>query len=569
MRTLRTFLSKHSLWVGFLAAFLPLLLLIALQSRWLMELRESSRDAQQTVINNYLEAVTSRTEGFYTRVAERALNLPPSLFSQGKLNKAGHFFKKRDIVGARRLFVYNLAPGQERELLVFAPGQPWPLEEVSREMQNAVWVACAPFWALAKKQTPLDSVTLASDERDPAYRTILLPISDEWSRLVGVAGMIIDEDYFRDKLLSSIIEDSTHCFFSGADLQNVLVTVRDGSGEKVISPEDGLGQQDEVRRGFSFVFTDYQVAIRSRHRTAEQWASANFELNITLSILVAVLLLGGIILALRTALREIKLSQMKTDFVSNVSHELRTPLASIRVFGEFLRLGRTRTPEKVREYGEFIEMESRRLTRLINNILDFSRIESGRKDYNRETIDLREVMDDTLRCFDVRLRKNGFTVIYDEPQTLIPSARVDRDAITQALANLIDNAVKYSGDSREIVVGLGMRDDQAQIWVQDFGIGISRQEREHIFDRFHRVGSSLKHDVKGFGLGLSIVAHIVEAHGGTVTVSSKPEKGSTFTINLPLCGTAGAAGGAPVEEQGERIPTPGESKEEESQEESG
>jgi signal transduction histidine kinase len=227
-----------------------------------------------------------------------------------------------------------------------------------------------------------------------------------------------------------------------------------------------------------------------------------------------------------------KLSQMKSDFVSNVSHELRTPLASIRVFAEFLRLGRVREREKVSEYGEYIETESRRLTQLINNILDFSRIESGRKTYQFERANAQDLVLDSLKTFEVQLAQHGFRVVFEAPERPLPPVIIDADAISRAFLNLLDNAMKYSGDSREIKVRLSKRDEYVTISVTDHGIGISREERDKIFEKFYRVSTGLVHDVKGSGLGLSIVRHIVEAHRGLLTLNSRPGAGSTFTIYL-------------------------------------
>jgi signal transduction histidine kinase len=263
-------------------------------------------------------------------------------------------------------------------------------------------------------------------------------------------------------------------------------------------------------------------------------------LNMTLSAVLAVVLLGGVVLALRTASREMRLSAMKSDFVSNVSHELRTPLASIRVFGEFLRLGRVHREQKVREYGEYIETESRRLTQLINNILDFSKIESGAKTYDFEPSDVQDVVADTLRTLDLSLKHKGFALTFSTPAEPVPMLAVDPDALAQAVANLVDNAVKYSDGSKEVGVAVRRSRDDLVIAVQDHGIGISPDEQQKIFERFHRVSTGLIHDVKGSGLGLSIVSHIVKAHGGTVTVDSEPGKGSIFSIRLPLRSRAGS-----------------------------
>jgi signal transduction histidine kinase len=268
--------------------------------------------------------------------------------------------------------------------------------------------------------------------------------------------------------------------------------------------------------------------------TPEQLGRVSFAFNIGLSLLAAGLLTGGLVLALRAAAREMKLSRMKSEFVSNVSHELRTPLASIRVFAEFLRRGRAKTPEKVLEYGDYIETESRRLTRLVDNILDFAKIESGGKSYRFENADVGEVLSTTLETFEVRLKHDGFAIDYRGPQEPLPPVRIDADALGQAFHNLLDNAVSYSGESRWIGVRLERRGSEIVVSVEDRGRGISADEQRKIFDRFHRASTGLVHDVRGSGLGLSIVRHVVEAHGGRVTLDSEPGRGSTFSIHLPF-----------------------------------
>jgi signal transduction histidine kinase len=213
---------------------------------------------------------------------------------------------------------------------------------------------------------------------------------------------------------------------------------------------------------------------------------------------------------------------------------LRTPLASIRVFGEYMRLGRVTRHEKIVEYGEYIEAESRRLTQLINNILDFSRIESSEKQYKFCETDIVDLVRETVAEFLVPLRDSGVMIAFRPPLAAVPVLSVDRDAIGQALVNLLDNAVKFSGDRKEIEVAIVPSVTTVAVSIRDHGIGIAASEQKKIFEKFYRAGSALVHDVRGSGLGLSIVSHVVEAHGGRVDVMSELGEGSTFTIVLPL-----------------------------------
>jgi signal transduction histidine kinase len=249
-----------------------------------------------------------------------------------------------------------------------------------------------------------------------------------------------------------------------------------------------------------------------------------------LAVLVALLGFGGYI-TLRTVRAELAVAQMKSDFVSTVSHEFRSPLASINHLGEMLRDGAVGDQRRRQEYYEMIVTESQRLRRLVENVLDFARMEDGRKQYRFEAVDsagwLREVAGD----FQAQVAARGFEVETDIPSDL-PSVVVDRQNLATAVTNLLDNAVKYSPESRTVRLEARASGEHISIAVRDRGIGIGDEDRPRIFERFYRGGGELSREVKGVGLGLNLVHHIVSAHGGTIDVESREGEGSTFTIRL-------------------------------------
>ncbi|MEW6336623.1 MAG: ATP-binding protein [Acidobacteriota bacterium] len=524
--------QRRVLWMGFAAVFIPLAVLIALQYRWLVDLERTSSVARRASLAKVLDAVAKEVYYTYKSLADRTLDVSPAVFSREGLLKAAHRFVKKagpDAAAVRHFFLVDFAdPGP---ILVLDP-RAGVFEVPSYSAETlAIWAAAAPWEIRFKKGAPVE-LSIVSDERDRDFPILLKPIVDDGSRLVGLSGMILDRDHFAAHVLPQAIAQSVQGLAKGDELH---VAASDGAGRPVVGGGVKSGEKGwVVGRGLSLVFTDYKLALRDRRATPEKWARRNFALNMILSAVLAVVLLAGVVLALRNAAREMHLSAMKSDFVSNVSHELRTPVSSIQVFGEMMRLGRVSDPGKVREYGEHIETESRRLSHLINNILDFSRIESGRKVYEFEPADVDEVVRAAVSGFRSRVRSQGFDIAYRGPDDPLPAVHVDRAALDQAVSNLLDNAVKYSGERKEVTVRVGRRDASVAIAVEDRGIGIPRAEQGRIFERFHRVASSLVHDVRGSGLGLAIVRHIVEAHSGRVEVESEVGRGSTFTVILPI-----------------------------------
>jgi signal transduction histidine kinase len=306
-----------------------------------------------------------------------------------------------------------------------------------------------------------------------------------------------------------------------------------GDSEYLAACTDWDGGKPEVERPMEGAFPGLVLAMKLRGTTlaamGQHFARINFLILGGLSLLLA----GGILITYRNVNREMALARLKSDFVSNVSHELRTPLSLIRLYAETLELGRLSNQEKREEYYRIIRKESERLTALINNILDFSRIEAGRKEYEFRETDIAELVRNTLDSYRYQIEQHGFAFEENISDNL-PPVRLDREAIARSLVNLVNNALKYSQDEKYLGVNLYRDNGAVKLEVVDHGIGISHGEQHKIFEKFYRVGDPLVHNTKGSGLGLSLVRHIVEAHGGEVSVESTPGRGSKFVIALPV-----------------------------------
>jgi signal transduction histidine kinase len=253
---------------------------------------------------------------------------------------------------------------------------------------------------------------------------------------------------------------------------------------------------------------------------------------LAMAVIIALTLFGAYLLW-RDVRRDLKLAEMRSQFVSSVSHELKTPLTAIRMFAETLRLRPSGDPAVQEEYLDTIVKESERLSRLLNNVLDFSKIEQGKKVYRPAPASLVEIIQETTRALEYPLKQQGFALGIACEDGL-PEVRVDRDGLEQALMNLLTNAMKYSGDSREIGLKLGRQGTWAVIQVLDHGVGIDEAEQRRIFDKFYRVASPENDRLPGTGLGLSLVTHFAAAHQGRVEVESSPGRGSVFSLYLPL-----------------------------------
>ncbi|HLX46040.1 MAG TPA: ATP-binding protein [Bryobacteraceae bacterium] len=231
--------------------------------------------------------------------------------------------------------------------------------------------------------------------------------------------------------------------------------------------------------------------------------------------------------------QEGQLAAMRAQFVSNVSHELRTPLTSIQMFAETLALGRVTDPERQRRYLDTIARESQRVARMVDDVLTFSKMEAGAARFRQERIPLAAVLESALRAMEYPLEQGGFRIRVIMPVEAL-EVRADADALEQAVLNIMSNAMKFSGASRDIEIRLSSNGKEATIEVADGGIGIPAEHRERIFERFFRIPLSEHQAAAGVGIGLTLVDGIMRGHNGRVEVRGNEPKGTVVSLHLPL-----------------------------------
>jgi signal transduction histidine kinase len=411
---------------------------------------------------------------------------------------------------------------------------------------------------LSRKPKPI--LWMAGESQRPsglAYTTTAIFSFPEYARdRVVLGGVSFDPNYLKEKFFPQFLEELTSQSFTNdpeelheqgfhelmpqehPDQKLAMMVypadVLKAEPDRPLATSPGWGSgKPEVTYKLDDPFRGLALGIKFQGTTAEaisrRWVWQSF---LILGVL-SVLMIGGLVLTYRSVNKQVALARLKSDFVSNVSHELRTPLALIRLYAETLELGRINTQEKKNEYYSIIRKESERLSALINNILDFSRIEAGGKEYDFRETDIAELVRNTLDSYRYQIEQQGFA-FEEQIDAGIPSVKVDREAIARALVNLVNNALKYSDNEKFLGVRLYREQSVLKLEVSDRGIGIERHEQTRIFDKFYRTCDPLVHNTKGSGLGLSLVRHITRAHGGDVEVESTPGRGSKFTLSLPL-----------------------------------
>lgn len=310
--------------------------------------------------------------------------------------------------------------------------------------------------------------------------------------------------------------------------EELIITLGYRDSKDYIYQTDSLTNEALFKKSM-WLFPELDVGLTSQNKTVSELVDERTQYNLVAALLLIFLLIFGFSLVIRNIRREMLLAQTKADFVSNVSHELRTPLSLISMFAETLLLDRVTSQAKRKEYEEIILKETNRLTNIVNKILNFSQIEANKKVYHPEKVKLNQIIDELLHDYAYHMERNGFA--YDlQLEEDLPIIAVDHDALYEALVNLIDNAIKYSPHEKHISIRTGLRHQAVFVQIEDRGIGIAADKINQIFGKFYRVSEGNVHSTRGAGLGLALVSHIMDAHGGDIEVESTPGKGSIFRL---------------------------------------
>lgn len=367
-------------------------------------------------------------------------------------------------------------------------------------------------------------------------------------RLSSLVALVVDAERLRAEFLPGLVRDRMATVEQPTGFPQLQANLVDDAGGTLFGSNDRR-EKFVDERSFPLVFFDRELmqysAPYEEHRevwklrtgfgaqTIPEIVSTNTRPQMALMIVLALIMGCGIFFVAGAAAREVRVAELKTNFVAAVSHDLKTPLALIQLFAETLELGRVRNPERAVEYYRIINGEAKKLTRLIENILDFSKMEAGLRPYRMESADVGDLTEDVLGRMQNQFSQNQFRIV-TQVEPSLPRVLADGDAVEQAVENLLNNAMKYSGDARDIEVDVRRSDGHVVVGVTDHGLGIPRREQKKIFRKFYRIESELGGGPQGCGLGLAIVDHTMRGHGGFVRVDSEPDHGSTFTLHFPI-----------------------------------
>jgi signal transduction histidine kinase len=398
------------------------------------------------------------------------------------------------------------------------------------------------FSMLLVESQPLTYAPGEGRRRNQYFTGLLL--HDNAGNVLGAGGWWIDPQVFIQKHLANVLQEripgDARLYGGIESIRHLSIEAFGPSGERFVWVNSAADLKTARVEALSGPFERFSVRVAPTANAGAAWTRRFVTFEVMFISIMGLVIVIAVLFGYRYMVRQLELAQLKASFVSNVTHELKTPIALIRLSVETLEMQRVSSPEERERFLATISRETQKLTQLVDNILDLARFESGHHTLRIAPVDLTVLARETLEGFRPRLDHAGFRVETDLPEGL-PRAKADAIALSHCLLNLLDNAIKYSKDERVIRLSAAASNGLVSLSVADHGIGVAAGDRKRIFEKFVRLEHGLVHDVKGAGLGLSLVQQIMRAHGGRVDVTGNPGGGSVFTLELPVAEEPAAA----------------------------
>jgi two-component system phosphate regulon sensor histidine kinase PhoR len=356
---------------------------------------------------------------------------------------------------------------------------------------------------------------------------LLIFITNDPPKKLSIVGLVINQEEFVQDMVGPRLQVIAKDKF--------ILSAFDKSRTEPIyttAPIDSTSSLNEAVTKDFWIFPDYTLGIRAQGNSLKEIVRERTTTNLILLVVLDIVLILGVVLVFRNVKNEVQFAQNKADFVSNVSHEIRTPLALISMFSETLEMGRVKSEEKKQEYYSILSKEAQRLSGIVNKILNFSQMEANKKVLHPVSVNPKVEITDILKTYDFHLKNKGFEYQLKAEDEI--EIKADKEAFVEVIINLIDNAIKYSSEKKLIEIATFKENGFGVIAVKDHGIGISKMDQKHIFDKFYRVSSGNLAKSTGTGLGLTLVKQLMENQNGKISLSSELGKGSLFKLYFPL-----------------------------------
>lgn len=354
------------------------------------------------------------------------------------------------------------------------------------------------------------------------------------NRVIGYFTFILDKDAIVKELIAPLIDQ----YFGGSENNGTVVWLHDHKRDTVLASNNPNVEFSvdlvDKRVRFPRFFEDWILKVAFMNPPVTSAYQETFRKNIIVLGFAVLFLLGSLLFMFYTAQKERELSMRQAGFLANVTHELKTPLAVMQAAGENISDGRVTEPERLKKYGEHIYGESIRLRKMIEKLLDVAKYDAGETLISKTPQNLHLLLDKFVNENNEYISSKGFNLEYHVQENENYEVVLDGDSFDTIMSNLIENAIKYSKDIKEIEIRLFVDKDNAKISVQDSGVGIVKKELKNIFKKFYRVEETLVAKTKGHGLGLSIVRNLIILNDGNIDVDSEYGRGSTFTVSFPV-----------------------------------